>query len=78
MGLFNTLLNLFTWIVIIRALLSWVHPDPNNPIIRFMDYVTEPFLHPIRRLIPPEKMGGLDLSPFILILIIQGIERFIY
>ncbi len=55
-----------------------MHPDPNNPIIRFMDYVTEPFLHPIRRLIPPEKMGGLDLSPFILILIIQGIERFIY
>ncbi len=55
-----------------------MRPDPHNPIIRFMDYVTEPFLAPIRKLVPPEKMGGLDLSPFILILIIQGIERFVY
>lgn len=43
-----------------------------------MDYVTEPFLSPIRRLVPPEKMGGLDLSPLILIFIIQVIEHFIY
>ncbi|MEC4683160.1 MAG: YggT family protein [Nitrospirota bacterium] len=69
---------MFTWIVIIRALLSWVRPDPHNPIVRFMDYVTEPFLSPIRRLVPPEKMGGLDLSPLILIFIIQVIEHFIY
>ena len=77
-SLFTHILNAFTWIVIIRALLSWVRPDPHNPIIRFMDYITEPFLHPIRRLVPPEKMGGLDLSPLILIFIIQAIERFVY
>jgi YggT family protein len=59
---------LYMWVIIARALISWVNPDPWNPIVQFLDRVTEPVLAPIRRL-----MGwrmGIDLSPLIAILII--------
>jgi YggT family protein len=58
----------YMWVIIARALISWVNPDPWNPIVRFLERVTEPVLYPIRR-----RMGlgmGLDLSPVIAILII--------
>jgi YggT family protein len=62
-------LNLYMWVVIIAALLSWVNPDPYNPIVQFLRKVTEPVFYPIRR-----AMGGfglgIDLSPLIVILII--------
>jgi YggT family protein len=66
-----SLLWAYSWVVIIRAVVSWVTPDPHNPIIRILNQLTEPLLRPIRKLVPPYKLGGLDLSPIILILLIQ-------
>lgn len=65
------LLDLYTWVIIIRALISWVSPDPYNPIVRLLARLTEPVLRPLRRLVPPHKLGGLDLSPMLVILVIQ-------
>ncbi|MEK7306564.1 MAG: YggT family protein, partial [Nitrospirota bacterium] len=62
-------LNFFMWVIIIRALITWVNPDPYNPIVQFLTRVTEPILSPIRRLLPTYRIG-VDLSPFIAILII--------
>jgi YggT family protein len=59
------------WVIIIRALISWVSPDPYNPIVRILSQITEPVLRPLRRLVPPHKTGGIDLSPLIAILLIQ-------
>ena len=60
-------LILFMWIVIARAILSWVSPDPFNPIVRFLHNVTEPILYPIRTKLPL-SFGGLDLSPIVVFL----------
>ena len=65
-------LSLYLWVVIARALISWVNPDPWNPIVQFLDRATEPVLAPIRR-----KVGfgmGLDLSPIIVIMIILFLQ----
>lgn len=70
----GVVLNIYMWVIIIRALLSWVNPDPYNPIVQFLTRVTEPVLRPIRKLAPPWKMGGLDLAPLIAILIIYFLE----
>lgn len=64
----------YKWIIIIRALLSWVNPDPYNPIVQFLTRITEPALKPIRKLMPPWKMGGLDLSPLVAILALIFLE----
>jgi len=70
----DILLSSYKWIIIIRALISWVNPDPYNPIVQFLTRVTEPVLRPIRKLMPPWKMGGLDLSPLIAILAVIFLE----
>lgn len=69
----GVVLNIYMWTVIIRALLSWVNPDPYNPIVQVLTRVTEPVLRPIRKLVPTWKMG-VDLSPLIAILIIYFLE----
>ena len=66
---------LYMWIVIARALVSWVNPDPYNPIVRFLHRVTEPVLRPVRRLIPTGNIG-IDISPVIVILAIIFLQRF--
>ncbi len=63
-------------IVVARAILSWVSPDPYNPIVRFLYNVTEPLLYRIRRLIPFD-MGGIDFTPMILILALLFLDRFL-
>jgi YggT family protein len=63
----NIGLTLFMWIVIAHAILSWVRPDPFNPIVRFINQVTEPLLYQIRRRIP-SAFGGIDFAPMIVIL----------
>ena len=69
------LLTAYLWIIIARALISWVNPDPYNPIVRFLYSATEPVLQPIRRKIP---MGmGLDLSPLIVMAAIYFTRIFI-
>ncbi|HZP43014.1 MAG TPA: YggT family protein [Candidatus Binatia bacterium] len=67
----DSLLSLYFWIVLIAALLSWVNPDPRNPIVRFLYAVTEPVLYQIRRRLPFVFAGGIDFSPLVLILAIQ-------
>jgi YggT family protein len=64
----------YMWIIIIRALLSWVNPDPWNPIVRFLYQVTEPVLRPIRQRLPAT---GVDFSPVIVILAIYFLQRFL-
>jgi len=65
------------WIVIIAALVTWVNPDPRNPIVRFLRGVTEPLFKPVRRLVPPSRTGGIDLSPIFVLLAIFLISRFL-
>ena len=69
-------LNIFMWIIIARAILSWVSPDPYNPIVRFIHNVTEPVLYPIRRRIPL-SFGGIDFSPVIVLLAVIFMQRFV-
>ena len=72
----NLALEAYFWIIIARALLSWVSPDPFNPIVRFLYRVTEPVLRPIRRRLPTMQMG-LDLSPMLVILAIYFLQSFL-
>ena len=65
-------LGLYTFLVVARALVSWVSPDPYNPIVQFLVRTTEPALRPIRRRLPPM---GIDVSPLILIFAIFFIQR---
>ncbi|HKR79318.1 MAG TPA: YggT family protein [Nitrospira sp.] len=68
-------LELYMYVVIARALISWVNPDPWNPIVQFLEKVTEPALAPLRRMIGWKL--GVDVSPIILILIIMFLQKFI-
>src|SRR3972149_6533038 len=65
-------LTIYFWIIVVRALISWVTPAPYNPIVRFLYQVTEPVLARVRRFIP--YTGGLDLSPLIVIFVIYFIQ----
>lgn len=69
-------LNIYMWLIIARALLSWVNPDPYNPIVRFLYNVTEPVLSYLRRRVPM-VFGGLDLSPLIVIAVIMFLRIFL-
>ncbi len=75
-GILNVLLDAYIWIVIISALISWVNPDPYNPIVRFLHAITEPVFRPIRRLIG-YRLGPLDISPMVVILGIMFVKYFI-
>ncbi len=70
-------LTLYVWIVIGRALVSWLHPDPYNPIVRFLYSATEPVLRPVRRWIPVHLLGGIDLSPVAVLLGIYFVRIFL-
>ena len=69
-------LNIFMWIVIARAVLSWVNPDPFNPIVRFIHNATEPVLNQVRTRLPI-GFGGIDFSPIIVLLGIVFLQRFV-
>ncbi len=73
--LINFALSAYIWVVIARAVISWVSPDPYNPIVRFLRQATDPLLMKIRKVVP--IMGGLDLSPMILILLIVFLQSFL-
>ncbi len=72
----DILLTAYYWIIIIRALISWVNPDPWNPIVQFLTRVTEPVLAPIRRLLPTWRWG-IDFSPLVAILIVIFVQQFL-
>ena len=69
-------LTVYLWIIIIRAVLSWVNPDPYNPIVRFLHQVTEPVMARVRRWIPLRGMG-IDFSPMIILLAIVFLQSFL-
>ncbi|NCO67297.1 MAG: hypothetical protein COY75_02570 [Nitrospirae bacterium CG_4_10_14_0_8_um_filter_41_23] len=72
----DILLTVYMWIVIIRALISWVNPDPYNPIVRFLHAVTDPVLNPIRKVIG-YRLGPIDISPMVVILAIIFVKYFL-
>lgn len=72
--LINIGLTLLWWIILFRALISWVNPDPFNPIVQFLRRVTDPILSPIQRFMPPMP---LDISPLIACLLIMFLQRFL-
>jgi len=69
-------LTVYMWIIIFRALISWVNPDPYNQIVMILYRITEPVLAPIRRLIPMRNLG-MDFSPVIVLLIIIFLKYFL-
>lgn len=73
----DTLLSLYFWIVIIAALLSWVRPDPYNPIVRTLSSLTEPVLYRIRKHLQFTYISGLDLSPIVVLIVIQLIQSIV-
>lgn len=75
-GIIDFLLTAYMWVIIGRAVISWVNADPHNPIVRFLYEITEPLLGRIRRYLPV-SMGGMDLSPVILIVVIMFLQSFL-
>ncbi|KQC09827.1 MAG: hypothetical protein APR62_13145 [Smithella sp. SDB] len=72
----DVVLTIYMWIIIFRALISWVNPDPYNQIVIFLYRVTEPVLGPIRRKLPMGNVG-IDFSPVIVLLIILFLKYFL-
>ncbi|MBI5149944.1 MAG: YggT family protein [Candidatus Omnitrophica bacterium] len=70
----DVLLSVMYWLILIRALISWVSPDPFNPVVQFLYRTTDPILEPIRRLLPPM---GIDISPLIAFLAIYFLRSFL-
>lgn len=70
----HTVIWLYTWVIIINALLSWVRPDPYSPIVRTLRALTEPVLWRVRRLMPFTYINGIDLSPIVVILALQFLD----
>ncbi|ABB31404.1 protein of unknown function YGGT [Geobacter metallireducens RCH3] len=71
----DILLTIYLYILIARAIISWVNPDPYNPIVNFLYRSTEPVLSRVRRFLP--DMGGLDLSPIIVLVAIYFLQSFL-
>ncbi len=70
----NMVLTTLYWLILVRALISWVNPDPYNPIVQFLERVTEPILGPIRRILPAM---AIDISPIIAFLFILFLQKFL-
>ena len=73
-SIIDIVLSIYYWLIIIRALISWVNPDPHNVIVQFLYRATEPLLHPIRRMLP---QMGIDVSPIIAFLVIIFLKGFV-
>jgi len=72
-GIVHSLLTVYTWVVIIGALLTWVRPDPYNPIVQIIYRLTEPAYRAVRRIMPT-VFNGLDLAPIILIILLNVLD----
>ena len=71
----HILLNVYMLLVVARAIISWVSPDPYNPIVNFLYRATEPVLKYVQRIIP--SLGGIDLSPILVLLVIVFLDQFL-
>ncbi len=69
-GILHNLVSIYIWVVIIASLLTWVRPDPNNPIVQILYRITEPAYALVRRYIP-SVYNGVDLSPLVIIIGLQ-------
>jgi YggT family protein len=72
----DLVLGLYVWIIIFRAVISWVNADPYNPIVNFLYRATEPVLAPVRRWLPFGNIG-IDVSPIIVIFVIYFLQFFL-
>jgi YggT family protein len=70
------ILTALNWLIIIRALISWVNPDPYNPIVQFLYKTTEPLLQPFRRILPMYNVG-IDFSPILALLVVWFLKIFL-
>jgi len=75
--IFDIFLTILYWLILIRAVISWVNPDPYNQIVQFLYKVTEPVLEPIRRILPFSLRFGIDISPIIAFFAIVFIKSFL-
>ncbi|WP_300801515.1 YggT family protein [uncultured Desulfovibrio sp.] len=73
----STLLNLYFWIVIVAAVITWVRPDPYNPIVRALRMMTEPAFYYVRKWMPFTYRAGLDFSPVVVLLAIQLVDQIV-
>ncbi len=74
---FDLLFTLLSFAIIARALLSWVRPDPYNPLVQMLNQITDPILEPLRRVIPP--IGGMmDISPIVALIILQILQTIVH
>jgi YggT family protein len=75
-GVLDIVLQLLLIVILVNALLSWVRPDPNHPIVMFLERVSDLVCDPIRRLFPT-SLGGLDVAPFLAMLVIYFVQQFL-
>lgn len=73
----NLAFQIYIFIVIARALISWVSPDPYNPIVRFLHNATDPVLHRLRNLLPFLQAGTFDFSPIVLLILLSVLQQFV-
>ncbi len=73
----HLVLMLYLWVIIIRAVLSWINVPSLYPVALVLYRLTEPVLRPFRRLVPPRRLGGIDISPIIVGLLIVFIDSFL-
>jgi YggT family protein len=73
----EVILTILYWLILVRALVSWVNPDPFNPIVQFLYKTTEPILYSIRRILPFQSGIGIDISPIIAFLLIIFLKSFL-
>lgn len=72
----DLVLGFYMWVLIIRAVISWVNPDPYNPVVRILYNMTDPLMYRVRRFLPL-VFGGIDLTPMVLILAIVFLRNFL-
>ncbi|WP_432821712.1 YggT family protein [Trichloromonas sp.] len=72
----NLIFTIYIYIIVARAIISWVNPDPYNPIVRFLHSATDPLLNKIRRVVPLQ-FGGIDFSPILLLFGIFFLQRIV-
>lgn len=72
-NLLSLVLTVWTWAIVIQAVLSWVRPDPSNYFVRLLNKITDPILRPIDRIIPP--LGGISITPIVAILLLQLVQN---
>ncbi|AJC87667.1 YggT family protein [Campylobacter insulaenigrae] len=74
--IFSLIIDIYVWIIIISALISWVRPDPYNPIVQILYRLSEPAYALVKRFIPT-TIGSIDLAPLIIILLLKFIQIFL-